>query len=414
MGYLWLLRQRRILVLWIAQTLSVLGDRMYALVVMWLVWEATGSAALMGVVAVAESVPYVIVGAVGRRLLAPFATFGRLALVDVVRVIVVASLPLLWTLHGPNVAALLTVAAILGVLGALFDPNLGALIPDLVHPDQVQQVSGLMDLMGRIARVAGPGSAGLLLMFVPDVHLYTIDAATFAVSAVALGVLARMARPPRTSSKDPPHRARRSRLCGLLRVHPATGVMIGVHAVGQLLSGVTLVLPVLLAQRMHVGVEVFAAVSAAAGAGAVASNSIAGNVRTAAIFPGAYCVAWIAQGAVMAAIGLTWQVWQIIALSALSGAVSPFIAVGLRTHLSRFDRQERLSLMTLDQTALRAAGLTGTAALPALATSAPAAGYVVGGAATVAVASVGWAAAAILDSRMRAVIPNRAAAMARR
>jgi hypothetical protein len=41
------LRSHRVLLLWVAQTLSVLGDRFYALAVMWLVWQATGSAALM-------------------------------------------------------------------------------------------------------------------------------------------------------------------------------------------------------------------------------------------------------------------------------------------------------------------------------------------------------------------------------
>lgn len=43
---------------------------------------------------------------------------------------------------------LLVVAAMLGVAGALFDPNLGALVPDLVPADQVQQVTGWMDPMG--------------------------------------------------------------------------------------------------------------------------------------------------------------------------------------------------------------------------------------------------------------------------
>lgn len=41
MGYLRLLQHRPVLLLWVAQTLSVLGDRLYALAVMWLVWQAT-------------------------------------------------------------------------------------------------------------------------------------------------------------------------------------------------------------------------------------------------------------------------------------------------------------------------------------------------------------------------------------
>ncbi|MGH8886983.1 MAG: MFS transporter, partial [Egibacteraceae bacterium] len=88
----------------------------------------------------------------------------------------VGALPLLWHADAGGVLALLIVAAVLGVLGAVFDPNLGALVPELVERERVQQVTGLLDLTGRIARVAGPGSAGALLLVLPEIHLYTVDA----------------------------------------------------------------------------------------------------------------------------------------------------------------------------------------------------------------------------------------------
>lgn len=44
MEHLRLLRQRSVLVLWLAQSFSVLGDRLYALAVMWVVYDSTGSA----------------------------------------------------------------------------------------------------------------------------------------------------------------------------------------------------------------------------------------------------------------------------------------------------------------------------------------------------------------------------------
>ncbi|MGH8903937.1 MAG: MFS transporter [Egibacteraceae bacterium] len=178
-GYLRLLRHRPVLLLWVAQTLSVLGDRLYALAVMWLVWQATGSAVLMGMVAVVESVPYVVIGASGQRVLARLASLGALAWVDLVRAVAVGVLPLLWHTDAGGVVALLIVAGVLGVLGAVFDPNLGALVPELVERDRVQQVTGLLDLTGRIARIAGPGSAGALLLVLPEIHLYTADTATF-------------------------------------------------------------------------------------------------------------------------------------------------------------------------------------------------------------------------------------------
>lgn len=95
MGYLGLLRRRPVLVLWLSSALSVLGDRLYGLAVMWVVYEATGSASLMGLVAVVESVPYILVGTFGRGLMARFSSFGRLAWVDAGRAVVGALLTIL-------------------------------------------------------------------------------------------------------------------------------------------------------------------------------------------------------------------------------------------------------------------------------------------------------------------------------
>ena len=75
----------------------------------------------------------------------------------------------------------------------MFDPNLAAFVPELAAPGQVQQVTGLMDLTGRLVRVAGPASAGLPLMVVPVAGLYGVGAVTFAVSAVVMACLARRA-----------------------------------------------------------------------------------------------------------------------------------------------------------------------------------------------------------------------------
>lgn len=88
MDYLRLMRRRPVLVLWLAQSLSMLGDRLYALAVMWVVYASTGSASLMGLVAVAESVPYVVLGTVGRNVVARFSSYATLAWVDGARAIV--------------------------------------------------------------------------------------------------------------------------------------------------------------------------------------------------------------------------------------------------------------------------------------------------------------------------------------
>ncbi len=235
-GYVRLLRSPVVRGLWIAQVQSVVGDRLYALAMMWLIWQATHSAFLMGLGAVAESVPYIAFGTIFKRYLDQFASLRRLAAVDVVRAVIVGSVPLLWGGRVGEVAALLSAAFLLGVLGALFDPNLGALVPELAEPEQVRQVTGLMDLTGRVARVAGPGTAGLLLLVVPAVGLYAVDAVTFAVSAA---LLLRVSRYVPVGSRAATRRGKAAagpRASGrvLLRRSPQLAVVIAVHGVGTL------------------------------------------------------------------------------------------------------------------------------------------------------------------------------------
>ncbi|RFU37651.1 MFS transporter [Actinomadura logoneensis] len=395
MGYLKLLRDGNVALLWSAQTLSVLGDRMYALAVMWLAWETSHSALLMGAVSVAESLPYLLVGLAGRRLVTWTAGFGRLAAVDAARTLVVAALPVLWTVSGPSTAALLAVAALLGLLGAVFEPCLASLAVDLVPADQVRQVSGLMDLMRRTAQITGPGAAALLLLVLPEVRLYALDAATFAVSVVALAVLARRVPATRTIPTPGVAPTRPPRARELLRGRPVTTWMIALHGVGQLLYGITLAVPALLAVRLGGAAtgSVYAWTAAATGVGAVAANLLAGNLRGAGRVPGGYCAAWAAQGVLLAALGAAWTMPQFIVVSVAFGAASPVAAIGLRTHLSRFASEERVGLMTADQTWVRTAGTAGTLLMPALAEGGPEAAFGAAGAGMGLVSVLVWAVA---------------------
>ncbi|WP_405771662.1 MFS transporter [Actinacidiphila glaucinigra] len=267
MGYVRLLRRRRVLALWGAQGLSVFGDRLYAMAIMWLAWEKSGAAA-MGLAAVAESVPYIVMGTVGRRLMDRFASLRALAAVDASRIVLVALLPVAWSVFG--LPGMLVLAVAVGVAGALFDPNLGALVPDLVRPSEVQAVYGLMDLTGRVARIAGPGAAGVLLAAMPQSALFWLDAATFAVSAAVLARLGRGVHKTAPTGKRPAVPETLS-VRGLARSHPATGAAIGVHGVAIFAQAVALALPALLA-TMGAGAGAYGLILATTGAGALAGN----------------------------------------------------------------------------------------------------------------------------------------------
>ncbi|SMF59186.1 MFS transporter [Streptomyces sp. Amel2xC10] len=388
MEYVRLLRRRRILALWGAQSLSVLGDRLYAMAIMWIAWEESGAGA-MGLVAVAESVPYIVMGTLGRRIMDRFASLRALAVVDAVRVVLVAALPWAWDAGGTP--AMLALAALLGLAGAVFDPNLGALVPDLVKPGEVQAVNGLMDLTGRIARIAGPGAAGALLVVVPEPVLFLLDAATFAVSAVALAALGRVVGRVADTGPMPAAAAEKLRAREILREHPTTATAISVHGFGIFAQAVALAMPALLAAHFDAGAGAYGLVLAATGAGALAGNLVAGNARLPASPPVRYCLLWAASGALLAITGSAGSLPVLLVISAAAGAIAPFLGVTLQTHLAEFPPAARRRLMSVDLTVIRTAGTASMLVVPAAAASSPSAGFWTAGAATVVVSLTGAA-----------------------
>jgi Transmembrane secretion effector len=380
-GYLGLLRQRRVLALWSSGALSVLGDKLCGLAVMWVVYAATGSASLMGLVAVVESLPYILVGTFGRGLIARFAGFGRLAWIDAGRAVTACAIPLLWTPGRGGLVVLFILITVLGCLGVLFDPNLGALVPTLVEPGQVRQVTALLDLTTRIAAIAGPGCVGLILLVVSDVQLFALDGTTFAVSAVALwwlrlhvarttapaasagaGAVAAVAAPPVAAGP-------------LIRRQPDVGVGIGLHGIALFVSAVSAVgLPAVLASRLGQGAAGYGLVLAAVGAGALAGNLLIGTVRFGRWLP-LYCGAQMVTGAALIGISTAPSLPAVLGFAALSGLATPAAAVTLRTRLAAFPQAERLRLITVDQTVIRSAGTAGMLTLPFAVDAAPASAF---------------------------------------
>ncbi|MBB4752479.1 MFS transporter [Actinoplanes lobatus] len=411
MGYLQLLRKRPVLVLWSSAALSVLGDRLYGLAVMWVVYESTQSAKWMGVAAVVESIPYILIGTFGRDLVARFSTYRALGWLDAGRAVAACVLPVLWSPGGGGLAVLLALVFVLGTLGALFGPNLGALVPDLVEPGKVRQVIGLLDLTTRIAAIAGPGAVGLILLAVSEVQLFALDGATFAVSAVAMWWLhvhvrrtARVAAATSPADTPPPVDAPAAAAWPVLRRHPDVTLGIGLHGVGFFVAAVSAVgLPALLAVQLGQGAAGYGLALAAVGAGALVGNLLVGNLRLGHWLT-VYCGAWAVAGLTLFGYGIAPSMPVVLAVGFIAGLATPAAAVTLRTRLSEFGGPERLRLITVDQTVIRTAGTVGMLTFPMAVDAAPATAFAGAG-----VLLLGAAVAAAVVGRRWAAVPELAA-----
>lgn len=205
MHFLKALRLPQIALLWTGQVLSAIGDYFYTIAVMWIAVKTSGSDA--GFVAGAESIAMIVFGLLGGVYADRWNRRVTMVSVDLVRAGVVLLLPLLALTGLLRFWHLVVVAVIIGSLGALFDPALQASLPILTGDARtLQATNGLMDITRRLARTLGPSMAGLLVAFLPLAHFFTLDAVSFAISALAVFALgSRYAwKPPRTESAGRP------------------------------------------------------------------------------------------------------------------------------------------------------------------------------------------------------------------
>ncbi|ATM24708.1 MFS transporter (plasmid) [Streptomyces alboflavus] len=396
MSYVSLLRQRPVLVLWLAETLSVFGDRFFTLALAWTAWQKSGAVA-MGLVVVVESVPHLLIGTFGRKLVARFASFRALAGVEAVQILVVGAMPWLWQSLG--LTGVLVVIVLVGTCDAVTGPSLSALVPGMVDKNQVRQVTGLMDVSNRLTWFLGPGSAAVLLSLMSAEKLFLIDAATFTVSALAFAWLGRAARPllaSPSSTADGEGDAERAapKALAVLRANPRIGGALVLGGIGEFFSTVlTIGIPIWLTSQLHAGASAYALVLSAMGVGAVIGNLLTGNVALPGRFPGGYCLVWAARGVLLGAFAFSSTLVQIVVIAAAASALVPLTAISLNAEIGSLPGPERLRLFTVDSVKIHVASMSSMLLLPALLERAPRASFAAGGALTAAAGVLAWAAA---------------------
>lgn len=175
------------------RTVSFLGDGLYAVALMWLVYDLTGSTGATGVAGFLSRIPNVGKVAVGplvdRAPLSRVLVGAELAQAAVVVVVPVAALT--GHLSLPLVLATVPFMAIGDVAAA---PAQSALLPRLLPGDALVRANSAFAVATEGAQAVARGVAGVLVAAVGAVGLYVVDAATFLVAAACFLLLPSVSR----------------------------------------------------------------------------------------------------------------------------------------------------------------------------------------------------------------------------
>lgn len=180
-------RHRRPLVgLMTAETFSVTGTRLSTIAVPWLVLTTTGSATWTGVVALAETLPYVVMKVLAGPLVDRLGARRVAVTCDLLSVPVVALVPVLHALGLLHLAALVPIAFVMGALRGPSDGAKQSLVPTVAELAGVplERVTGISGTIERFGTVLGAAAAGGLVALVGAPQALVLNAVTFAAAGL--------------------------------------------------------------------------------------------------------------------------------------------------------------------------------------------------------------------------------------
>ena len=198
------LAQREYRLLWIGRTVSVAGDALVQVALIFAILKIGGSASEVGLVAAAQTVTRITFTLAGGVWADRTSRRSLMLASDMLRAFVQATLAVLLITGNAHVWELGLGAAAYGGAQAFFGPASTGLAPELVPQEQLQQANALIDLSRSFFQVAGPAVAGVLVAGFGSGPVFAIDAASFIISAAALSTLR---LPPRTRGKSGKFRA---------------------------------------------------------------------------------------------------------------------------------------------------------------------------------------------------------------
>ena len=192
-----MLRDRRILALLCAETVSTSGSEMTWLAVPWFVLATTGSPTRMGFVVAAGVAGAALFGLPGGALLARVGARQTMLIADACRAPLVLAVPVL---HWTGALSYQLLLAIVFAESAFFGPYFAAqrvVVPELLGEGEevVGRANALLQGATRITLVLGPATAGVLIGVVGAATVLLIDAASFAVSFVLIASFLPRTRP---------------------------------------------------------------------------------------------------------------------------------------------------------------------------------------------------------------------------
>lgn len=183
--------------LYAGRAISAIGDELYLVASMWLVYALTGSTTYTGLAGFLSRFPRSIGFLFGP--LVDRARLGRLlVVVELAQAVAVLAVPVAAAVGSLNASVVLAIVPILAVFGRLSAPAQTAALPRIVDDSHLVRANSIDSVTLRAIGATTQAAAGGIIVLVGAVALFVVDSVTFLASAVFFGSMSI----PSTESTD--------------------------------------------------------------------------------------------------------------------------------------------------------------------------------------------------------------------
>ena len=178
------MKNKNLILLLSGQLVSQTGDKFYMLALSFMVLEATGSAAKMGVALFSGMLPLVAAGLFSGVVVDRFSRKKIIILTDILRGIIVSFVSLMYFNGALTFGMIILSQVLLGINSAFFNPAIPSVIPMIVEKEDLSKANAKTQFVSGFSNIAGPALGGILVSRYGYFMVFALNAISYFASAL--------------------------------------------------------------------------------------------------------------------------------------------------------------------------------------------------------------------------------------
>lgn len=352
------LRHRDFQLFWGGAVLSHIAGWMQQVAQAWLVYELTGSALLVGLNGLFQSLPFIgvsfyagtLIDRVDRRKLLIWVEAANALVTLGVAVLIATGQVQLWHIYA--------LGSLHGLIGGFESPARSALLPHLVPRADLMTAVSLQSIQRKGAQIVGPALGGIFVAAFGVAPSYFIHASSFLVVMGSLALLS-ATNPAASRSAEPPLKAIVEGL-RYVRGQPVIGALIVMEASMSIFGSYNAMMVIFAREVFHAGPEGLGMLQSAAGLGSVVGSLVLGAFGDVKQKGRLLFTAGLLYVSLLAAFAFSPWFALALPLLALAGAMDIVFGAVRQTVIQLLTRDEMLGrVMSLSAISMRGLGTFG-------------------------------------------------------